>query len=83
MSAAAAAARTPLGRFSIGLGLAELVAPRAMAQLAGGRGRHTADDDLKRLKQVLETGEVVRSDGSPEGLGRIAQRPAQPAGAAQ
>jgi uncharacterized membrane protein len=38
-------------------------------------------DDLRRLKQVMETGEVVRSDGSPEGtLARrlVAQRPARP-----
>jgi uncharacterized membrane protein len=38
-------------------------------------------DDLRRFKQVMETGEVVRSDGTPEGtLARrlVAQRPAQP-----
>ena len=38
-------------------------------------------DDLRRFKQVMETGEVVRSDGSPEGpLGRrqLKQRPAHP-----
>jgi uncharacterized membrane protein len=38
-------------------------------------------DDLRRFKQVMETGEVVRSDGTPEGtLARrlAAQRPAQP-----
>lgn len=35
-------------------------------------------DDLHRLKQILETGEVVRSDGSPNGMGTIKQRPAQP-----
>ena len=36
---------------------------------------------LRRFKQVLETGEVVRSEGSPEGVTkeRLAkQRPAQP-----
>ena len=36
---------------------------------------------LKRFKQVLETGEVVRSDGTPEGVTkeRLAkQEPAQP-----
>jgi uncharacterized membrane protein len=36
------------------------------------------DDDLRALKQVLEAGEVVRSDASPGG-GRSKQRPAQPA----
>lgn len=35
-------------------------------------------DDLHRLKQILETGEVVRSDGSPNGMGSIAQSPARP-----
>ena len=42
-------------------------------------GEQTADD-IHRLKQVLETGEVLRSHGSPEGMGRtmLRQRPAQP-----
>ncbi len=38
-------------------------------------------DDLRRFKQVVETGEVVRSDGSPGGhsaKAHIKQRPAQP-----
>jgi uncharacterized membrane protein len=35
-------------------------------------------DDLHRFKQVVETGEVVRSDGSPEGMGDVLQQPAQP-----
>lgn len=38
-------------------------------------------DDLRRFKNIAETGEVVRSDGSPEGpLGRrrLKQRPAHP-----
>ena len=38
-------------------------------------------DDLRRFKQVMETGEVVRSEGTPEGTlaRRLAkQRPAQP-----
>lgn len=38
-------------------------------------------DDLRRFKQVMETGEVVRSEGTPEGtLARrlMKQRPAQP-----
>ena len=36
---------------------------------------------LRRFKQVLETGEVVRSDGTPEGVTKEAlanQEPAQP-----
>ncbi len=38
-------------------------------------------DDLRRFKQIVETGEVVRSDGSPEGqIGKrqLKQRPAHP-----
>jgi len=36
-------------------------------------------DDMRRFKQVMETGEVVRSDGSLEGAGQgvLKQRPAQ------
>lgn len=39
-------------------------------------------DDLHRFKQIVETGEVVLSDGSPGGVGDVLQRPAQPAGRA-
>jgi len=35
-------------------------------------------DDLHRFKQVVETGEVVRSDASPDGMGDVLQQPAQP-----
>jgi len=35
-------------------------------------------DDLHRFKQIVETGEVMRSDGSPEGMGDVMQRPGQP-----
>jgi uncharacterized membrane protein len=35
-------------------------------------------DDLRRFKQIVEIGEVVRSDGSPRGNGQLLQRPAQP-----
>ena len=51
----------------------------AWAKLVGDSPARKIDDDLRRLKQVIETGEVVRSDGSPEGTGRLTQRPAQPA----
>ncbi|HXU67482.1 MAG TPA: SRPBCC family protein [Casimicrobiaceae bacterium] len=37
-------------------------------------------DDLHRFKQIVETGEIVRSDGSPEGIGDVRQRPGQPSG---
>jgi hypothetical protein len=38
-------------------------------------------DDLRRFKQVVETGIVPRSEGSPEGElaeRKLKQRPAQP-----
>lgn len=38
------------------------------------------EDDLRRFKQVMETGEVVRSDGALWGIGVTQQRPAQPIG---
>jgi uncharacterized membrane protein len=40
-----------------------------------------AKDDLRRFKQIVETGEVPRSEGSPEGERaerKLKQRPAQP-----
>ncbi len=51
-----------------------------LAKLFGEEPGIQLKDDLRRFKQVVETGEVVRSDGSPEGqLGRrqLKQRPAQ------
>jgi uncharacterized membrane protein len=36
-------------------------------------------DDLRRFKQIMETGEIVRSDATPQGSGQMLQRPAQPA----
>ena len=38
-----------------------------VARLLGEEPHQQVEDDLRRCKQVLETGEVVRSDGSPEG----------------
>jgi uncharacterized membrane protein len=38
-------------------------------------------DDLRRFKQVIETGEVTRSDGTPEGTRstrHLTQKKAQP-----
>jgi len=50
-----------------------------IAKLFGEEPTQQVRDDLRRLKQVMETGEVVRSDGSPEGAGQGAsqQRAAQ------
>ena len=40
---------------------------KAVARYFGEEPSQQLDDDLRRLKQVLETGEVVRSDGAPGG----------------
>jgi uncharacterized membrane protein len=56
------------------------IAGAAVASVFNESAQQQLHDDLRRLKQVLETGEVVRSDGSPQGTGSIAQRPAQPLG---
>jgi uncharacterized membrane protein len=53
----------------------------ALKNLFGDEPAQDVKDELRRFKQVMETGEVVRSDGSPEGqaVGRVLkQRPAQP-----
>jgi uncharacterized membrane protein len=55
----------------------------AVARLFGEHPEQQVRDDLRRFKQVLETGEVVRSEGSPEGTRarrQVRQQPAQPAG---
>jgi uncharacterized membrane protein len=52
-----------------------------VAKVLGEEPTLQIEDDLRRFKQVLETGEVVRSDGSPEGQRTqrmVLQRPAQP-----
>ena len=50
----------------------------AVAMLFNKAPQQQIYDDLRRLKQVLETGEIVRSDGSPEGSGQVMQHPGQP-----
>ncbi len=50
-----------------------------VARLAGEEPRQQTWDDLRRFKQVLEIGEIVRSEGTI-GERRIRQRPAQPVG---
>jgi len=52
-----------------------------LAKLFGEEPRQQVEDDLRRFKQVLEAGEVMRSDGSPEGAmarRQLKQRPAHP-----
>jgi uncharacterized membrane protein len=53
----------------------------AVAKLFGEQPEQQVGDDLRRFKQVMETGEVVRSDGSPAGHSarwQLHQREAQP-----
>jgi uncharacterized membrane protein len=50
-------------------------------KLVGSEPLPKVKDDLRRFKQRIETGEVPRSDGSPEGEQaerKLKQRPAQP-----
>jgi uncharacterized membrane protein len=52
-----------------------------VVEVRGARRAAQLEDDLRRFKQQLETGEVVRSESTPEGHrlgGHLAQRPAQP-----
>jgi uncharacterized membrane protein len=55
-----------------------------MAQkLTGSEPLAKAKDDLRRFKHLVETGEIPRSDASPEGElaeRKLKQRPAQPLG---
>ena len=54
---------------------------RLIARMLGENPQQQVDDDLRRLKQVIETGEVLVSAGSPEGTNarrQATQRPAQP-----
>lgn len=52
-----------------------------VARLFGEHPQQQVGDDLRRFKQMLETGEVLRSDGSPRGSRTIdltTQHPAAP-----
>ena len=54
---------------------------KAVAKYFGDDPSQALDDDLRRFKQVLETGEVVRSEGAPWGKRarkEFPQRPARP-----
>ena len=50
----------------------------SLAKLFGEEPEGQMQDDLRRFKQVMETGEIVRSEGSLQGMGVVAQRPARP-----
>jgi uncharacterized membrane protein len=52
-----------------------------LAKLSGEHPKQQVKDDLRRCKQVLETGEIVVSEGNPAGVSarqQLFQRPAQP-----
>jgi uncharacterized membrane protein len=53
----------------------------AVQKLTGQEPLANVKDDLRRFKQLVETGEIPRSDGAPEGERaerKLKQRPAQP-----
>jgi uncharacterized membrane protein len=52
-----------------------------VAKLFGEEPEQQMDDDLRRLKQVIEVGEVIVSDATLMGTGYMQQRAAQPASA--
>jgi uncharacterized membrane protein len=52
-----------------------------IGKLTGSDPLALVKDDLRRFKQVVETGEIARSDATPEGESasrKLQQRPAQP-----
>jgi uncharacterized membrane protein len=53
----------------MGVGLASLFSAAPKQQIWA---------DLRRFKQLMETGEVVRSEGSLQSRGVVTQRPARP-----
>ncbi len=68
-------------RVVIGYHIPGGVLGKAVATILGESPEQQVNDDLRRLKQLLETGQVLRSDGSPEGtaaLRQMHQQPAQP-----
>ncbi len=50
-----------------------------LAAVVGTDRQRQLDDSLRRLKQILETGEVLVSEGSPDGTDAKAQRSQRPA----
>jgi uncharacterized membrane protein len=52
---------------------------RALAKYFGEDPSQHLDDDLRRFKQVIETGQVVRSDGAPWGKRARHEFPQHPA----
>lgn len=68
-------------RVRIGYYIPGGVLAKAAATLFGESPEQQVNDDLRRFKQIVETGEVLRSDGSPEGTSaarQLHQHSAQP-----
>ncbi len=68
-------------RVTIGYHLPGGALGKAAATLFGESPDQQVNDDLRRFKQILETGQVMRSDGSPQGTAakaQLKQRPGQP-----
>jgi hypothetical protein len=58
----------------------------SVKELSGSDPLSTAKDQLRRFKQLVETGVIARSDGTPDGESaarKLQQRPAQPLEEAQ
>lgn len=53
------------------------IAGTAFAMLFNQSPEQQIYDDLRRFKQLMEIGEVVRSEGSPAGTGQVMQPPAR------
>jgi hypothetical protein len=51
---------------------------KGIAKLFGDDPEQVIFDDLRCLRQVIETGEVILSDGTVWDNGLLTQRPAQP-----
>lgn len=54
------------------------VAGAAFAMLFNQAPEQQIYDDLHRFKQLMEIGEIVRSDAAPEGIGGMKPRPGRP-----
>lgn len=68
-------------RVSIGYEMPAGSVGKAAATLLGESPEQQVNDDLRRCKQILETGQVMRSDGSPNGtvaFQQMHQQTAQP-----
>lgn len=71
-------------RVTISYRLPAGVLGKAAATVFGESPEQQVNDDLRRFKQIMETGQVLRSDGSPEGTvaqRQMHQQPAHPAAA--